>query len=90
MDIAYHITADEGWGVPDSYAAAFAMLADHAVIDRDLAQHLSAIARVRNRIARGYASVDHARMWEDLPGGLDKLEQLAHQVAAWLPDDPGT
>lgn len=30
IDIAYHVVADEGWGIPDSHRAAFELLAAHA------------------------------------------------------------
>jgi uncharacterized protein YutE (UPF0331/DUF86 family) len=86
IDIAYHVVADEGWGVPDSHAAAFELLADHGVLDRQLVGALSGVARVRNRIAHGYASIDHTRMWEELPGGLDALETFVRAIAAWLPE----
>jgi uncharacterized protein YutE (UPF0331/DUF86 family) len=87
VDIAYHLAADEGWGVPGSHAAAFELLADHGVVDTELAGALTGIARVRNRIAHGYASVDHRRMWAELPSGLDALDAFARHVAAWLPSD---
>ena len=85
IDIAYHLAADEGWGVPDSHAAAFDMLASQGVLDADLAGRVTSVARVRNRIAHGYASVDHTRLWHELPDGLDALEAFARNVAAWLP-----
>ena len=85
VDIAYHLAADEGWGVPGSHAAAFGLLADHGVVERELADALTGVARVRNRIAHGYASVDHARLWAELPAGLDALALFAVRVAAWLP-----
>lgn len=89
IDIAYHIAADEGWGVPDSYAAAFDLLASRKVFGQDLGTRLSAVARVRNRIAHGYSSVDHARLWDELPSGLEVLEAFASAVAGWLPSpDP--
>lgn len=87
IDIAYHVCADEGWGVADSHAAAFEMLAGRGVIDADLAARLASIARVRNRIAHGYASVDHARLWAELPAGLDDLEALSAAIARWLPPE---
>ena len=88
IDVAYHITADEGWGVPDSHAAAFDLLRDRKVLGAELARRLQGICRIRNRIAHGYASVDHARMWSELPDGLDALDAYAASVAAWLPADP--
>ena len=88
IDVAYHIVADEGWGVPDSYAGAFDSLAAHGVIDRELALRVSSSARLRNRIAHGYASVDHEKLWQELPGGLDALEAFIAATAAWLPAAP--
>jgi uncharacterized protein YutE (UPF0331/DUF86 family) len=85
IDIAYHVVADEGWGIPDSHRAAFDTLAEHGVIAAPLAIELSAAASMRNRIAHGYASVDHERLWQELPDGLRALEELAAAVAAWLP-----
>jgi uncharacterized protein YutE (UPF0331/DUF86 family) len=85
IDVAYHVASDEGWGLPDSHSSALALLADHGVVPRELAIELSAVARVRNRIAHGYASVDHARLWSELPRGLDALEEYAAAVARWLP-----
>lgn len=85
VDIAFHIVADEGWGVPDSQAAAFDMLAERGVLDADLANRVASVARVRNRIAHGYSALDHGRLWAEIPRGLEALEAFAGAVAAWLP-----
>lgn len=90
IDIAYHIVADEGWGVPDSHRAAFDTLAAHGVLAPDLATELSAAASMRNRIAHGYALIDHQRLWRELPDGLRVLDAFAAVVAAWLPAPDGT
>ena len=49
VDIAYHVVADEGWGVPDSHRAAFETLAAHTVLATGLADDLSAAAGMRPR-----------------------------------------
>ena len=85
IDIAYHVVADEGWGVPDSHSAAFDLLAARGVIDVALAQRVSSAARVRNRIAHGYVSIDHTRLWHELPEGLAALDAFSRAIAAWLP-----
>ena len=85
IDIAYHVVADEGWGIPDSHRAAFGLLAAQGVLAADLVNELSAATGMRNRIAHGYASVDHERLWRELPNGLRALEAFAAAVAAWLP-----
>jgi uncharacterized protein YutE (UPF0331/DUF86 family) len=85
IDIAYHLVADEGWGIPDSHRAAFELLAAHGVLAADLVNELSAATAMCNRIAHGYASVDHDRLWQELPNGLRALDAFAAAVAAWLP-----
>ena len=81
VDIAFHIVADEAWGIPGSYAEAFRILADKGVIERTLLEPLEGCARLRNRIAHGYASVDAERVWEELPAGLSVLESFVEAVA---------
>lgn len=85
VDIAFHVVADEGWGVPSSYADGFAILARHGVIDVTLADALARIVTVRHRIAHGYAAVDMSRIWVELPGGLDTLDRFAGAIARFLP-----
>ena len=85
-DIAMHITADEGWGVPGSYAEAFDLLAKNAVVTQQHARELGGIAAVRNRIAHGYASVDPGRLWDELPAGLDALDRYVDAIARHVGD----
>jgi len=80
-DIAMHVAADEGWGVPSSYAEAFEILANHGVITAEHARELAGVAAVRNRIAHGYASVDPGRIWNELPAGLDALDRYVEAIA---------
>jgi uncharacterized protein YutE (UPF0331/DUF86 family) len=82
VDIALHLASDEGWGVPGSYGEAFHLLAAHGVLSETLAQALSAMAGLRNRIAHGYASVDPARLWSEVPAGLAALEDYCRAVAS--------
>lgn len=88
IDIAYHVAADEGWGVPNSHAEALDLLASHRVLSAELARRVTAVVQVRNRLAHGYATVDHDRLWREIPGGLADLEAFAQSVAAWLPSIP--
>jgi uncharacterized protein YutE (UPF0331/DUF86 family) len=85
VDLAFHIVADEGWGVPSSYAESFEMLARHGVIDASLAGEMAAASGLRNRIAHGYASLDVGRLWDEMPEGLAALERYAAAIARFLP-----
>lgn len=85
VDIAFHIAADEKWGVPATYAESFELLATRGLFQPDLGRRLASAASLRNRIVHGYASVDLDRLWRELPGGLDALEEFAAAIAAFLP-----
>ena len=84
IDVAFHIVADEGWGVPSSYAESFELLARHALIDPRLADDLARIVAVRHRLAHGYASIDAGRLWSELPAGLDTLDRYARAIAHFV------
>lgn len=86
LDIALHIAADEGWGAAASYAEGFETLARNGVIPADLAQRLIGITSLRNRIAHGYATVDFARLWTEVPAGLAALDAYAGAIATHLGD----
>jgi uncharacterized protein YutE (UPF0331/DUF86 family) len=86
VDIAFHICADENWGVPASYGDAFALLSSHGVIDTDLAKELGRVVAVRNRIAHLYGTVDLDRVFREMPAGVDALERFSAAVARFLDD----
>jgi uncharacterized protein YutE (UPF0331/DUF86 family) len=89
IDIAFHIAADEGWGIPASYADGFATLARRGVIDATLADALARAVSVRNRIAHGYGTLDVDRIWSELPAGLEALDRYATAIARFLPPATG-
>jgi len=83
-DIALHIAADEGWGVPSSYADGFTLLAARGVLDPMLGQQLARMAGLRSRLAHAYAFVEADRLHAELPTGLDALERFAVAVAKYV------
>lgn len=85
VDVAFHIVADEGWGVPGSYAEGFEVLARYGVIDAALAKDMTAASGLRNRIAHGYASLDVDRLWSEMPAGLGALERYVAAIARFVP-----
>jgi uncharacterized protein YutE (UPF0331/DUF86 family) len=84
LDIAFHVAADEAWGVPGSYAESFEILARNGVLNGELAQGMAGAAGLRNRIAHGYATLDLPRLWVELPHGLEVLERYAQALAIFL------
>ena len=82
IDIAAHWVADEGWGDADEAGSAFDILADHAVISRHTATALRAAAGLRNRIAHGYAMLEHQRIHAEAQGGIPALRTFLAAVSS--------
>ncbi|HEY5242756.1 MAG TPA: DUF86 domain-containing protein [Polyangiaceae bacterium] len=57
-DLAAHVVAAEGFGLPDSLATAFTLLEKHGVIDPALAGKLRAAMGFRNVAVHSYETVD--------------------------------
>lgn len=58
VDMALHVAATEGWGVPESLGEVFVRLADEGVLERPLAQRLRAAAGMRNLLVHAYGRID--------------------------------
>lgn len=84
LDIAMHFAADRGLGVPATYAEGFQLLAQHGVCEPETSAALGRMAALRNRIAHGYASVDFARIWAELPSGIEALDRFAAAISSRL------
>lgn len=88
VDVAFHISSDEAWGVPASYAEAFELLARNGVIDDELSRQLRGVVAVRHRVAHVYGSLDIDRFWSELPAGVAALERFAASVARFVGEAP--
>jgi uncharacterized protein YutE (UPF0331/DUF86 family) len=82
IDIAAHWVADQGWGDADEAGSAFDIFADHAVISRQTATALRAAAGLRNRIAHGYAMLEHERIHAEAQAGIPALRTFLVAVAS--------
>ena len=81
LDLAGHWVSDAGWTPPNDAAEAFDRLADHGAIDRRLADSMRAAAGLRNRIAHGYVSVEHGRMYDEYRDGSPALRRFLSLAA---------
>ena len=66
------------------YREGFELLAAKGLITKDLADQLGGAARLRNRIAHGYATLDVEILWRELPSGLAAFDAFAAAIAAHL------
>ncbi len=83
IDLAEHVVALSGWPRPGTYAEAFAALSEHGVLDEVLARDLSDLARFRNLLVHGYASVDEERVLDLLQTRLGDFQRFRRSVARW-------
>ena len=83
-DIAMHVSADEGWGLPGSFAEAFELLARNNVITTPQARELAELTSLRSRIAHGAASKEPGRLWNELPACFDALDRYGEAITQLL------
>lgn len=62
IDVAVSACVGLGLGSPPSYGDAFRLLADHGIVDDELAARLARAAGFRNVVVHAYADLDLARL----------------------------
>lgn len=82
IDLAVHACTHESLGVPETPAAAFALLEKHGIIASVLSQRLAKAAGLRNVIVHRYADVMTAKLVEAIAGGLGDLDDFAAALRA--------
>ncbi|CAE6797958.1 type VII toxin-antitoxin system HepT family RNase toxin [Nitrospira defluvii] len=87
IDLNTHILVQDGHGAPDDYYQGFLKLADHGVLQRELADALAPSAGLRNRLVHEYDAIvdaivlDAVRKAQSLfPRYVSAIEQyLSHR-----------
>lgn len=80
-DLAMHVVAERGLGVPADTRSAFTLLANAGTVPPDLSRRLSAAIGLRNRIAHQYESLDMCLLHEAATDGLEDLLRFAGAIA---------
>ena len=80
IDLAAHLIAERGLGVPASHREVFEILSRANLITPDSAQAMSLMASLRNRIAHSYGDLDPVRMVRETPGGLDAATRFFDEI----------
>jgi len=76
-DLALHLVADLGLGIPGEPRAAFEALARAGVLSADLSRKLGASVGLRNRIAHEYGGLDMGKVYDAVIRDLGDLEEFA-------------
>ncbi len=81
IDLGAHWVSDAGWPVALDIGSTFDLIAERGGIDRELAVRLRAAVGLRQRIAHGYADVDHERLHREFAEGSATLRRFFAAVA---------
>lgn len=84
MDVAHHIISDEKWREPDSFADAFAVMAENRVITPAQADRYALMARFRNRIVHYYEKVDPEQVFGILKNRLGDFDDFVATINKWV------
>ena len=82
IDLAAHLIAARGLGVPSSQRESFEILASADLLKKETAAAMGQIAALRNRIAHSYGEVDPVRVVREAPTGLLIIERYLDEVAS--------
>lgn len=82
IDLAIHACTHESLGVPETPAAAFALLARHRIIAAPLAERLAAAAGLRNLIVHRYGDLVASKLADAVNARLADLDDLAAALRA--------
>jgi uncharacterized protein YutE (UPF0331/DUF86 family) len=82
VDLAAHLIAARGLGVPSSQRESFEMLASAGLITRELAAAMGQLTALRNRIAHTYGELDPVRLVREAPVGLLTVEKFLDAMTA--------
>ncbi len=81
IDVANHIIASENYRFPQDNADSFVVLVEQEVVPAAEKDHLTAMARFRNRLVHLYWSVENQRLYDYLQESLGDLERFGQSVA---------
>lgn len=80
IELAMHIVAVKGLGIPQNSRDAFEMLADHFIIEKDMAQQLKAMVGFRNIAVHNYQELDLSLIEEIINKSLQNLLQFCQRI----------
>lgn len=81
IDLAAHVVATEGYGLPSGVAETFSLLEQHGVLEPALAARLRKMVGFRNLAVHDYQTIDPRILESIVTTRLDDLRALAAVIA---------
>ncbi len=86
IDIANHIVAQKGLGIPKTYADSFKILADNQLIEKEMLPVYIQMVRFRNRAVHLYTEVDEQEVYDIIQNHLGDFRKYIAQITGHLLD----
>ncbi len=83
-DVAAHVIADRRLRAPSTYAEAFEVLGEAALLEPDLRDVLVRMARFRNVLVHEYARIDPDLVLRVLSDNLGDFDRFCRAAERWL------
>jgi len=81
IDLCLHVAAKKLNKVPEEYAGCFKLLGDAGIVDKNLSDRLSKMARFRNLLVHQYWEIDYSRLYDIVTGpDLEDLEAFVQNI----------
>lgn len=80
IDLAAHVVAAEGYGLPDTLGANFTLLEKEGIISSDLAERLRRMVGFRNIVVHDYEAVDPVIVEAILDKHLGDLREFTRRI----------
>jgi uncharacterized protein YutE (UPF0331/DUF86 family) len=80
IDLAAHVVASEGLGLPDSLGASFTLLERAGVLDPELAERMRRMTGFRNVAIHEYRRLDPAVLESIVRDRLDDLREFGSRI----------
>lgn len=90
VSTAHMIVAAQGYGRPESYAEAFALLAQHGVLDQEFSAELEKMVGFRNRVIHRYWDIDFEEVYRIFKEHLEDFKRFEREILKFveqLPED---
>lgn len=84
IDMASHIVAAEGFEKPESYAEMFPVLSKNDILDDELAEKLSEMARFRNLLVHRYGDIDEQKLENFIKQDLKDVKKFSQSIYTYI------
>jgi len=84
LDTLHHIISDEGYREPNSYADAFAVLAEHNILSDAEAEAGKLMAQFRNKVVHYYEKIEPEQVFAIFQHHLTDFDRFVATIRRWL------